>query len=88
MSCGIGQCRENTIYHPDVCLQWLEHQALGRQLEDTMLLSGQTTAHGPMASLPVCVSIPFKPFCGQVIKACFSGWDDVILTTKAYISCY
>lgn len=70
---GIGQCRENTIYHPDVSLQRPKHQALGKHLGDTMLLSGQTTARSPMPYLPVCVSVPSKPFCGQVIKACLVG---------------
>lgn len=66
--------RENAIYHPDVLSTagqtsgfW---ETFGRY---NAPFTAQTTVDSPIAFLSVYVSIPFKLFCGQIIKACLVG---------------
>lgn len=71
------------------CLQQTKHQAFGKHLEDTMLLSLHRQLLTVLSPLFLCVCVyPFQAFLWLNYKGLFSGWGDVTLTTKAYISCY
>lgn len=81
--------RENAIYHPDVLSTagqtsgfW---ETFGRY---NAPFTAQTTVT-VLLPLSLCVCVyPFQAFLWSNYKGLFSGWGDVTLTTKAYISCY
>lgn len=60
----------------------------GKHLEDNAPFTAQTTVDSAIALL-LCVCVyPFQAFLWSDYKGLFSGWGDVTLTTKAYVSCY
>lgn len=65
---------KDAVYHPGVLSAADQTSGFGKRLEGTMPLS---LHRQPLTVLspPLCVyvSIPFKPFCGQIIKACSVG---------------